>query len=92
MRENIVKSQNWPIKLNKLNSHQEIPIFIETEKSVSSPNFQKIIVENKFHIFILLHGLDATHANMIKLMKYISITCENAEFILPKGTLFSPKL
>ena len=86
MRERKRKSVKWPILIKNMNFEQEIPVFIETGKHPQSIAVEEEVKKTKtYHIFVLLHGLDATHANMVKLMKYISMVCDNAEFILPKG-------
>lgn len=78
----------FPIERMPFFKINDMPVFFETEylgkkkqkRSDDQPN-------GPYHVFILLHGLDAVHANMVLMMKQISMVCDNAEFILPKSKL-----
>lgn len=83
-RENQIEPKVRNIQEVKEENKDQPPVFIETVNQEEGNLDLKL--DGKYHIFILLHGLDATYLNMIKLMKYISLYCPNAEFILPQCT------
>lgn len=68
----------------------ECPIFIENayvmpkgKSKDTSASSQHSINEDGLHLFILIHGLEASYAEMIDLMNEIVLVNDNAGFILP---------
>mmetsp|Transcript_16535 Transcript_16535/g.19116 ORF Transcript_16535/g.19116 Transcript_16535/m.19116 type:complete len:343 (+) Transcript_16535:1522-2550(+) len=74
-------------------SPESIPILFECPNQAvrvdvedSEPDYSLSSSWTKgYHVFILLHGLGSSHANMIKIVNHIALVCENAEFVLPRG-------
>jgi len=84
IREEAKDMDKWEIADIESSNKYSIPVLIETSGFLKDSTARKSPA-HQYHIFILLHGLDASHLNMIKLMKHISIACENVEFILPQA-------
>ena len=54
------------------------------EKSESRDyKYGKVKQADKCNIIVLLHGLDSSNSNMVKIMNYISIVSDKFDFVLP---------
>lgn len=70
-------------------SIQKTPLFFEI--NYRSCRMQQTALSGsggKYHVFVLIHGLDAKHLTMKTLLKEISLVCENAEFIIPRSKIW----
>ena len=81
------KLVSFPIERIPFNYGDHAPIFIENHYKLSKKKKKKeakVYEKDKTHLFILIHGLDASYTEMIPLMNEISIVNPNADFILPE--------
>jgi hypothetical protein len=77
----------FPLERIPFYSGNNAPILIENQFKISKKKkdkFSKHYDSDKIHIFVLIHGIDASYLDMIHLMNEISLVNQNANFVLPE--------
>lgn len=66
---------------------QNQPIMIESNWKLPGKTIDKEYMENGTHIFVLMHGLDASHCDMIRLLNHITLVNKHCGFIIPRSAI-----